>query len=45
MKIGIKTYHKAENCSSVLQDYGLSIYIRSQQNVEEVEIIDYSNIA
>ena len=45
MKIGIITYHRAENYGSVLQAYALSTFISSQQNVDEVQIIDYSNIA
>lgn len=39
MKIGILTFHRAENFGAVLQAYALSRYLTSFNN--EVEIIDY----
>ncbi|WP_303029700.1 polysaccharide pyruvyl transferase family protein [uncultured Duncaniella sp.] len=39
MKIGILTYHRAENFGAVLQAYALSSYLRSEKH--DVEVIDY----
>lgn len=39
MKIGILTYHRAENFGAILQAYALSSYLRSEGH--EVELIDY----
>lgn len=39
MKIGILTYHRAENLGAVLQAYALVTYLRSQGH--DAEIIDY----
>ena len=39
MKIGILTFHRAENFGAVLQCFALQTYLRSMGN--EVKIIDY----
>lgn len=43
MKIGIITFHRAENYGSVLQAYALNAYLRSVQPDAEVEEIDYES--
>lgn len=43
MRIGIITYHRAENYGSVLQAYALNKYIRDLDQEYEVETIDYYN--
>ena len=45
MKIGIITFHRAENYGSVLQAYALNAYIRYVQPDAEVEEIDYESDA
>lgn len=45
MRIGIITYHRAENYGSVLQAYALNKYIRDLNKQYEVETIDYYNQA
>lgn len=43
MKIGIITFHRAENYGSVLQAYALNRYIRNIKPGAEVEEIDYES--
>lgn len=43
MKIGIITFHRAENYGSVLQAYALNRYVRNLKPDSEVEEIDYES--
>ncbi|WP_195435182.1 polysaccharide pyruvyl transferase family protein [Parabacteroides merdae] len=45
MKIGIITFHRAENYGSVLQAYALNLYIRMIIPDAEVEEVDYESEA
>ena len=40
-KIGILTFHRAENYGAVLQTYALQEYISKMSSNYEVEVIDY----
>ena len=39
MKLGILTYHRAENYGALLQAYALRTYLK--RHVEKVEFVDY----
>ena len=43
MKIGILTFHNADNYGAVLQCYALQEYLKKQYPNDEVYVIDYKN--
>ena len=45
MKIGIITFHRAINYGSILQAYALSRFLRDEIGENNVEVIDYQNLA